>query len=104
VLSTVGHDERQEQQGAGDRLELEVLIHHQRHPEPAEGFQHGRGAGELDRVADRLPEDRIVRERDEVAEADEGGRPRHLSTKEAQVHAVKERVAQEQQEEEDRRA
>ena len=77
----------------------EALVHHQRHAEPARGLQDGGHPGEDDGVPDRLPEDWVVVQLDEIAEAHEGGSARHLLLEEAQVHAIDERIAEEGEQE-----
>src|SRR3989454_1481737 len=93
------HDERQQQQRPRHALQLEVLVHHERHAQPAHELEHGGRRGEAEGVPHRLPEDGVVPEVDEVAQADEGGRLGHRTLDEAQVDAVAERVAEERQQE-----
>jgi hypothetical protein len=81
----------------------EVLVHHQGHGQPAAGLEHGGHRGEQDRVPDRLPEDRVIGEGDEIAQAHEGGGAGNLSMEETEIDAVEERIAEECQQEQQRR-
>ena len=97
------HDERQQQQRARQVLEPEILVHHQREPEPADHLQERRGDGVDEGVDHHLPEHRVVPVGDEVVEADEHARLGHRPVLQAEPDAVEERIADQRHQEGDRR-
>ena len=91
------HDERQQHDGAQERLERQVLVEQQREPEAQAELDDARDHRVEDRVEQREARDLVAPEEFEVLEADPFAGAADLGVGEAEPRAEPERIGEEHQ-------
>ena len=97
------HDPGQQHDRADERLERDVVVEQHRQPQPEREFPDRRDGRVEDRVGHRHPEHRIVRQRDEILQADEMAGLADRGVGDRQPEAEAERIGQEDQQQPGRR-